>query len=492
MTIERYCYSHARTEMCGRPSTVLTAVARAQENGVINPLAAKALEAPEEERISPLGAACRYISSHPIFEGLIITVILLSSVSLAVEGPPDAEYLEPYPEIVVLLEVSDVSFFIIFWVEFVLKVIGNGFWNKEGSYLSDGWNRLDFTVVFFTTIDFGLRYLAPGTDASWARVFRMLRVLRPLRIASKYENIRIIVDALIASISGVLATVVLAFFFILIFAIVGLNLFSGKFWSCTEDLLLSRVECEAARVECGAFQNHFNQTQSGERNSSLAEWGEVGTVEWNSSLAEWGELECSGYEWENADQHFDNVFNAFEALFITSTLEGWVDIMNNAIDVPNEIGEAPIENNNPWIAVYFLSFTVFTSFFVTNLFIGVLVMKFQESTGSSILTDEQRKWARFNMMIWMASMTPSEDVEKLDLARANPIKRMLHPIVNSAAFESILSFLIVTNVSLLMAEHFPQTAEFTEIVNVANFVYLVLFTVEIFMEVLASSPLEYW
>ena len=44
--------------------------------------------------------------------------------------------------------------------------------------------------------------------------------------------------------------------------------------------------------------------------------------------------------------------------------------MNNAIDVPTNIGEAPIENHNPWFAAYFVVFTIFTSFFVTNLFVG--------------------------------------------------------------------------------------------------------------------------
>lgn len=199
---------------------------------------------PEQDPPSKFRQKCKAFSDHPIFEGLIITVILLSSISLALEGPEDAEYLRPYPDVLVMLEVTDVAFFIIFWIEFVLKVIGNGFGCQDGAYLNDGWNRLDFTVVFFTTIDFSLRYLAPGTDASWARVFRMLRVLRPLRIASKcdnvlcrthckqlfpqmqmmnlppingytirYDNIRVIIDSLIASVSGVMATLVLAFFF---------------------------------------------------------------------------------------------------------------------------------------------------------------------------------------------------------------------------------------------------------------------------------------
>lgn len=156
------------------------------------------------------------------------------------------------------------------------------------------------------------------------------------------------------------------------------------------------------------------------------------------------------------------------------------------------VGDAPIENGNPYIAIYFLTFVVLTSFFVTNLFVGVLVMKFQESTGSSIMTVEQESWARFNMMIWMADASgSSEEVTRLDLSEANPVKRALHPIVNSGKFESVLSFLILSNVGLLLAEHFPQDESFTEFVNIANFVYLILFTIEILLEVLASSPLEY-
>lgn len=360
--------------------------------GVDNPLASGALTAPDQSLLepatkSPAQTFAKYISTHVMFETLIIIVIVLSSFALAVEGPPEAAYLQNYPAFKSFLEVCDVTFFFIFWGELVVKVIGNGFGFQEGAYLSDGWNRLDFTVVFFTTVDFVLRYLAPGTDAGWARVFRMLRVLRPLRLVSKYDNIRVVIEALIASTSGVLATVVLGFFFNLIFAIVGLNLFSGLFWSCDtgeeyEGEPLSRVACEA-----------------------------------------------TGYDWVNADQHFDNVFSAFEVLFICSTLEGWVEVMNMAMDVPDTIGEAPVENNNPWYSIYFVLFLLCNSFFITNLFVGVLVMKFQESTGSSIMTDEQRKWSRFSMTVWMASMTPSEEVEKIDLRTANPVKRCVVTLV---------------------------------------------------------------
>lgn len=40
----------------------------------------------------------------------------------------------------------------------------------------------------------------------------------------------------------------------------------------------------------------------------------------------------NGGEWVNADQQFDNVFQAMSTLFQISTTEGWVDIMNRGID----------------------------------------------------------------------------------------------------------------------------------------------------------------
>ena len=87
------------------------------------------------------------------------------------------------------------------------------------------------------------------------------------------------------------------------------------------------------------------------------------------------------------------------------------------------------------------------------------------------------------------SATSSQDTHRMIAVATH---RALHPVVKSGYFESVLSFLIVTNVSLLLAEHFPQSDDFTELVDQANLIYLILFTIEILIEVLASSPIEYW
>lgn len=62
-------------------------------------------------------------------------------------------------------------------------------------------------------------------------------------------------------------------------------------------------------------------------------------------------------------------------LFVLSTTEGWIDIMSEGID-SRGIDLNPIESNAiPW-AIYFVLFIIVGSFFIINLFAGVIVDAF--------------------------------------------------------------------------------------------------------------------
>ena len=395
---------------------------------------------------------CQTIVEHERFDHFIIFIILASSVCLGAEGPPDAEYLRDLPAVRTLLEWLDVAFFFIFWFECLCKIVAYGFVLTQDAYLHDGWNALDFTVVALTTVDFVLRYCdSCSSEYAWVKVFRVARVLRPLRIASKFDNIRVIIDALIGSLGGVMAVLGLAAFIYLVFAVLALNLFAGRFYRCAEEgmdesltySLLNRTEC-------------LDQ----------------------------------GFAWENPDQHFDDFPKALQALFVTSTLEGWVEIMNHAMDV-TEPGLPMVEYSLPGAAVYFVLFVILSSFFITNLFIGVLVSKFQESTGSAIMTEEQEKWARFQMMLAMTSMEKTEAEEKALLNRASPLQKKLLPIVNDKRFEGAVAGLVFINVVLLLCEHFPMTEEFHTFLFSTNLAFLVLFTAEMAVQMVAHGLEDY-
>ncbi len=77
-----------------------------------------------------------------------------------------------------------------------MKVIVMGFCVGPKTYLKDPWNVLDFIIVFFSILTWILEAL-DSFDISFMRGFRALRALRPLRVVSKNEGIKTVVNSLL-------------------------------------------------------------------------------------------------------------------------------------------------------------------------------------------------------------------------------------------------------------------------------------------------------
>lgn len=94
------------------------------------------------------------------------------------------------------------------------------------------------------------------------------------------------------------------------------------------------------------------------------------------------------------DHNFDNVYSAMKTLFIVSSLEGWPDIMLQAVDaVDQDVGprmEASVVN-----ALYFVIFILIGSFFFLNFFVGVLFLKYNQAQ-----KEEQKGYSEKDMS-WM-------------------------------------------------------------------------------------------
>lgn len=78
--------------------------------------------------------------------------------------------------------------------------------------------------------------------------------------------------------------------------------------------------------------------------------------------------------------------------FCVATLEMWPDIMFEAIDSAKNVDDGPVFLNKPYMALLYILFIFVTCFFVMNLFISVIVSKFNEekakSEGVSGLSEE--------------------------------------------------------------------------------------------------------
>lgn len=96
-----------------------------------------------------------------------------------------------------------------------------GFYIGEKTYLKDGWNVLDFSMVIIQIVTWILALLNLGQLNKTFRVIRCLRALRPLRFVNKNEGIKTVVNALFLSIPSLLNVLLIIFLFILIFGILG-------------------------------------------------------------------------------------------------------------------------------------------------------------------------------------------------------------------------------------------------------------------------------
>jgi hypothetical protein len=114
----------------------------------------------------------------------ILILIALSSVLLALDNPLN----DPNSDLVQFLRYTDIILTIFFAFESVFKIITYGFlFNKELSYLRNGWNIIDFLVVIVSIISVAIT----SNKLKIVKILRLLRVLRPLRVISRNKGLKI-------------------------------------------------------------------------------------------------------------------------------------------------------------------------------------------------------------------------------------------------------------------------------------------------------------
>lgn len=157
--------------------------------------------------------ACYKIVKFPLFDVLIVGVILTNAAISAMEDP----LAGPEDWMVFMDDV----FLWIYVGEAALKIFAFGFiWNK-GSYMRDNWNLLDFFIVVTSL-------MSKYSSASNLSSLRTLRILRPLRTVAKVESLKKMLAAIFASFGTLKDITIIMFFFYTLYAIAGQMVFSGN------------------------------------------------------------------------------------------------------------------------------------------------------------------------------------------------------------------------------------------------------------------------
>ena len=412
---------------------------------------------------------CWVIAEKRWFERFVLAVIMASTIVMSLEYPSQQELTAEQEEWQNTLETINLCFFTGFCLEALIKLAAYGF----GGYFKDNWNRLDFAVVLLGAVDVAV-FLVTGAKSSATNVLRLFRVLRPLRLIKRNEGMVVIVNALINCIPMVLSVVGLVALLYVMFAIIGMHMYMGMLYGCAEQSGVGDSPTDSLSNATGDLVNNATGESPGDFNFDISSLNEADCL-------------ARGGAWENPNYFsFDDIFSSFKTLFIISTTEGWVTVMEAVMDTPSAMGDPPSLNNSQLgAAIYCCGFIVFGSFFSANLFVGILVSFFGESSGNALLTESQRKWVQLNMLAMQLAPDPVTAPEQ-------PARRACYNISTSHTTELFIGGAIVVNTLLLMLEHFPMDEGFADILNILNTIFLLIFTVECVIKMVGLGVKSYF
>ncbi|CAF4362135.1 unnamed protein product, partial [Rotaria magnacalcarata] len=413
------------------------------------------------------------------FEYLVLFTIFCNCAALALSKPLPNNDTTPTNSI---LEQIEYIFLAIFTLEVILKIIAYGLCLHPNAYLRSGWNLLDFIIVVVGFLSVILvQYNVQGFDVKSLRAFR---VIRPLKLVNGVPSLQIVLNSILRAMLPLLHIALLVLFVIIIYAIIGLELFCGKM-----------------HMTC-----YYNGTNILPRMEEMRPCGEKGRKCPDGQ-------ECKDIGWEGPWYgiiNFDNFGLAMLTVFQCITMEGWTSIlykMNDAI-------------GRDWAWIYFVSLIIIGSFFVMNLVLGVLSGEFSKEREKAKQRGDFQKLREIqiidesfrNYMAWIRK------ADTLD-ASGEPVKkrrnfeshcgwlctklryfrnfhaytrRRIHAIVKSQAFYWIVIVLVLMNTVVLASEYYGQPEWLTQTQEIANRLFVYLFSFEMLLKMYSLGITGYF
>ncbi|KAE8292932.1 Voltage-dependent L-type calcium channel subunit alpha-1F [Larimichthys crocea] len=391
-----------------------------------------------------LRVACHNLIHHPYFTNFILIFIILSSISLAAEDPIKSHSFRN-----IVLGYADYVFTSVFTVEIVLKMTVYGAFLHTGSFCRNAFNLLDLLVVSVSLTSFFLH----SSAISVVKILRVLRVLRPLRAINRAKGLKNVVQCVFVAIRTIGNILIVTTLLQFMFACIGVQLFKGRFYSCTDEAKHTPDECKGS----------FVVYKDGDMNHPMVK----------------------ERIWENSDFNFDNVLMGMLALFTVSTFEGWPQLLYRAIDA-NAINRGPIYNYRVEISIFFIIYIIIIAFFMMNIFVGFVIITFREQGEAEFKNCELNKNQRQCVYYALKAQPIKIYIPK------NPSQLKFWRIINSSQFEYVMFVLILGNTLTLAVQHYEQSKLFTSIMDILNMIFTVVFTIEMIIKLLALRAHHYF
>ncbi|XP_045071852.1 voltage-dependent T-type calcium channel subunit alpha-1I-like, partial [Coregonus clupeaformis] len=376
---------------------------------------------------------CQSIIAYKMFDYVVLAFIFSNCITVALERPKIMQgSLER-----VFLTISNYVFTAIFVAEMTLKVVSMGLYIGEQAYLKSSWNVLDGFLVFVSLIDIVVSMAGGAKILGVLRVLRLLRTLRPLRVISRAPGLKLVVETLITSLKPIGNIVLICCAFFIIFGILGVQLFKGKFFYCFGP----------------DVKNITNKSDCLQAN----------------------------YKWVHHKYNFDNLGQALMSLFVLASKDGWVNIMYHGLDAVG-VDQQPVINNSPWMLLYFISFLLIVSFFVLNMFVGVVVENFHKCRQNQEVEEAKRREDKRRRRM----EKKRRDAQKIPYyASYSSLRLWIHTLCTTYYLDLFITFIICINVITMSLEHYSQPRSLDLVLKYCNYFFTSTFVLETLLKLTA-------
>jgi len=385
---------------------------------------------------------------HPAFEALMLVLIVFSCIQLALDAPT----VHPESDLASVLKAADVSFTLIFLGEAIIKVIAMGFVMHPGAYLRSPANCFDFFIVI---VSLAVETMS-ASALKFMRSFRLFRALRPLRLLNRVKSMQIVVATLLHVLPDLGSVMLLGLFQFLIFAILGSQLFAGKFDYCNDPTVSGMHACVGTFVD--------------EKGAHVTR------------------------RWLNPPLNFDNTLLALLSLFVIVTRDGWLSVAFQGMD-STDTDLQPSLNNSGWTAIYFLSFIVILSFVWLSMIVALVCESYKKacvlSNSTQTLNAEQQEWAEVLRMKKHDAELKILDDDTTGAPRFF-IRKSAYSLATNPRFEAFIVGCIIANTITMASYHDGQPKAYAEIQRAANVFFSWIFLLELSLKMVALFPKRYF
>ena len=246
-------------------------------------------------------------------------------------------YLQHGPVRGAWFNITEAIFGLVLFLEFLIKIIADGFLFTPNAYVRSIWNILDFVIMVGVVVNVSFMLVFVGGLSRFIRALKALQALRFMTLIKKMR--KTFEDLILVGFVRILDAAVLAVLYLIPFSVWGTTIFAGLMNECNDTSVTGIGDCTNEYVNT-IYGNNF---------------GFLVPRAWDNPAP-------------STKFSFDNFAASMLILFEIVSLEGWIDVMSVAMSITGP-GLQPQTNASQVNAIFFVIYNLLGGVVILTLFV---------------------------------------------------------------------------------------------------------------------------